>query len=62
MSLETSDWIAIIGIVLASVFAVLGLIKMSSGKKYKVEAEQRSGALSSGEQKQSINVGDKYDG
>lgn len=54
MAVTTSDWIAIIGILLASFFAILMLRKKT--KKNKTEIIQKSGALSKGNQKQNINI------
>ena len=54
MDFATSDWITIIGIVLASIFAILMLLRKA--KKNKLEITQKSGHFSKGDQKQKINI------
>ena len=50
MNFETSEWIAIIGILIASVFAILQLVK----KTHNTNISQKSGPFSKG--KQNINI------
>ena len=61
MSLDTSNWITVIGIVLASIFALLGLLKIQNSKKYKIDATQKSGPFSKSKQKQTISINNTDD-
>lgn len=55
-SLSTSDWIAVIGIIIATIFAIIGFIKIKNGNKNKINIIQKSGALSKGDQDQKVSI------
>lgn len=56
MTLTTSDWVAIIGIILATVIGLMAWAKKESGKSNQIHVEQKSGTLSKGNQKQNVNI------
>lgn len=56
MSFSISDWIAIIGIIVASIIGIVTLLKKTDAKQYKISAKQNSGPFSKGKQKQNIKV------
>lgn len=56
MSLSTSDWIAIIGIILATVIGLITWLKRDDGKSNEIQVKQSSGAFSKAKQKQNINI------
>ena len=61
MNLDTPEWIALIGIILATVIGVIGLVKKGS-KTTTINANQSSGMFSKTKQKQTVKVKDKSDG
>lgn len=56
MRLSTSDWIAIIGIILATAIGLITWLKRGDGKSNEIQVKQSSGALSKAKQKQNINI------
>lgn len=56
MSLSTSDWIAIIGVALATIIGIVTLLKNSDGKSNQIQVKQSAGAFSKTKQKQSVNI------
>ena len=56
MSLSISDWIVIIGIILATVIGLTTLLKRSDGKNNEIKVKQSGGAFSKAKQKQNVNI------
>lgn len=61
MTLTTSDWIAIIGIILATIIGLMAWAKKESGKSNQINVEQKSGAFSKGNQRQNVNINTEDD-
>jgi|TARA_Y100001970_G_scaffold86789_1_gene109466 LPXTG-motif cell wall-anchored protein len=55
VDLETSDWIAIIGILLATILGIIALFKKGA-KSTNLNVSQNSGHLSKSKQKQKVTV------
>jgi len=60
MNFDTSDWIAIVGIVLATILALIMIFKKTE-KKIEINATQKSGWFSKGKQEQNINIKESDD-
>ena len=62
IELSTSEWIAIIGIVLAFIIGVIQIGKKRDKKDSDININQKSGSLSKSDQTMSINIGKHDDG
>lgn len=54
--LTNSDWIGILGIIVAIVLGLMQMLKKDSKSKNKINISQKSGDSSKGDQKQSVKV------
>jgi hypothetical protein len=59
MELEISEWIAVIGIVLATIIGVLALLRSNRSKSTVVNVDQSSGHFSKTNQSTKIKVSDR---
>ena len=60
MNFDTSDWIAIVGIVLATALALIMIFKKNE-KKIETNITQKSGWFSKGKQEQNIDIKESDD-
>ena len=56
MAFSTSEWLAIIGIAIAIIFGIAGILKKDSSSKNNINVSQNSAPLSKGKQKQNVRI------
>lgn len=56
MDLSTSDWIAVIGVILATVIGLITLLKKGDGKSNHIKVKQSADAFSKAKQNQNVNI------
>jgi hypothetical protein len=56
MDFSAAEWIAIVGIILASLFALIQIIKKNKNKNSSTVVNQKSGAFSKGNQNVNIST------
>ena len=56
ITLNTSDWLTIIGILIAIIFGFLSYFKKGASPKNKINISQNSAPFSKGKQKQNVNI------
>lgn len=56
MTFSTSEWLAIIGILVAVIFGVLAILKKEASSKNNIKINQKSAPLSKSKQRQNVRI------